>query len=318
MVSQASSTKRPTCQSCSKPARICLCSRLRAPKLDNSIAIAILQHSLEKNHPLNSTRIATLGFKNVDVITISDVNFQARFFIRLLNSCCTVNRPESDETHHVFDEMPSKEMSDISSKKVSNLSTAIDFTIEKYGDISSFIDCTMPRDESQEILSFDQLLASDIAVKKGFVVKKVQIKPSEVNNENQEIEEFEITVLPGSVLLFPSEGSVDVGSLNFGVKNLIVLDGTWAKAKRMYNENPWLKLLPHVRLDIDKSSLYGEVRHQPKTGYLSTIESIVYTMKAVGNKNDYDGLDGLLDVFESMVGDQRQCKDERLSKESEK
>ncbi|GFQ03247.1 dtw domain-containing protein 2 [Phtheirospermum japonicum] len=312
MVTQAGSTKRPTCPSCSKPARICLCSRLRAPKLDNSVAVTVLQHSLEKNHPLNSTRIATLGFKNVDVITVSDVNFQARFFMRLLDARCSVDRAESDETHHVFDEMPSREINDFS--------TAISLTIGKYGDISSFIDCTTARDKSQEIMSFDELFASDIAfdvIKKGFVVKKAHTKPSEGNNENKEIEEFEITIRPGSVLLFPSEGSVDVGDLNIEVKNLIVLDGTWAKAKRMYYENPWLRLLPHVKLDLDISSLYSEVRHQPKAGYLSTIESIVYAMKAVGKEDDYEGLGSLLDVFESMVGDQRRCKDERLSKASQ-
>ncbi|KAL0443384.1 UNVERIFIED_CONTAM: hypothetical protein Slati_2061100 [Sesamum latifolium] len=173
-------------------------------------------------------------------------------------------------------------------------------------------------DECQN-MSFDQLLASDIAVddvRKGFVVKKLQTQLMEGSNEYKESEEFEIAVPPGSVLLFPSEGSVDVEAVNFEVKNLIVLDGTWAKAKRMYNENPWLRFLPHIRLDVDKLSLYSEVRHQPRAGYLSTIESIVYAMKSIGE--DSDGLDGLLDVFESMIGDQRRCKDERLSKASEK
>ncbi|KAL0443385.1 UNVERIFIED_CONTAM: hypothetical protein Slati_2061200 [Sesamum latifolium] len=88
MVAQSGSTRRPTCPSCSKPTPICLCNRLRTPALHNSVTVTILQHSLEKKHPLNSTRIATIGLKNVDVITVSDVNFEARFFIRLLNSGC--------------------------------------------------------------------------------------------------------------------------------------------------------------------------------------------------------------------------------------
>ena len=134
--------------------------------------------------------------------------------------------------------------------------------------------------------------------------------------EYEEFQEFEIKVPPGSVLLFPSERAVRIEANNFEVKNLIVLDGTWAKAKRMYSENPWLKLLPHLKLDLDELSLYSEVRHQPKTGCLSTIESIVYALKALGE--DPDKLDGLLEVFKTMVGDQRQCKDERLSKFSVK
>ncbi|TXG59751.1 hypothetical protein EZV62_014324 [Acer yangbiense] len=116
--------------------------------------------------------------------------------------------------------------------------------------------------------------------------------------------------------LFLSEEAVRIDGLeamNFEVKNLIVLDGTWSKAKRMYKENPWLTFLPHLKLDLDKMSLYSEARTQPKAGYLSTIESIVYALKALGD-NNIEGLNNLLDVFESMVGDQRRCKDERLIK----
>ncbi|MCL7028044.1 hypothetical protein MKW94_023388 [Papaver nudicaule] len=80
----------------------------------------------------------------------------------------------------------------------------------------------------------------------------------------------------------------------------------------MYYENPWLKLLPHLILSLDKLSLYGEVRQQPREGCLSTIESVVFAMKGLGH--DQQGLDALLDVFESMVGDQRRFKAENLSR----
>ncbi|KAL6499743.1 hypothetical protein OROGR_027653 [Orobanche gracilis] len=349
MATQSRSAKRPTCTSCCKPTRICLCNRLPTPALDNPVAVTILQHSLEKNHPLNSTRIATLGLRNVDVITVWDVNCQARFFIYLLDRGGSVDRIRLNEGRQVFDEMPSEgedaheftwkativnnsetggHDSDSSRQIMANsncsgvkrrqmcekdeMVTAVGFTVGKYGAmVSSSIKSKVARDESLEILSLDELSASDLAVggiKKGFLVVKRKL-------DNEETEEFETTIRPGSVLLFPSDKSVDIDAVNFEIKNLIVLDGTWAKAKRMYNENPWLRLLPHVRLDLDKKpSLYGEVRHQPKAGYLSTIESIVYAMKALGEEDDSEGLDGLLDVFESMIGDQRRCKNERLSK----
>ncbi|KAL6577450.1 hypothetical protein OROMI_011726 [Orobanche minor] len=347
MATQSGYAKRPTCTSCCKPTRICLCNRLPTPTLDNSVAVTILQHSLEKNHPLNSTRIATLGLKNVDVITVWDVNCQARFFIYLLDRGCSFDR--LDEGRQVFDEMPNEgedaheftwkativnnseagaHDSDSSRQIMANsnssgakrrqmcekdeMVTAVGFTIGKYGAmISSSIKSKVAQDEFLEILSLDELSASDLAVdgiRKGFLVVKKKLV-------NEETEEFETTIHPGSVLLFPSERSVGIDAVNFEIKNLIVLDGTWAKAKRMYNENPWLRLLPHVRLDLDKKpSLYGEVRHQPKAGYLSTIESIVYAMKALGEEDDSKGLDGLLDVFESMIGEQRRGKNERLSK----
>lgn len=324
LISPMVTTTRSTCPSCSKPASVCLCSRLRTPLLHNSVAVTIFQHSLEKNHPLNSTRIAKIGLKNVDVVTVSDVHVEARFCIRLLDS-------SFDGDCHLFDEMPSKGKIDEFLETAADADLderitetnelngdeenfrdpelcALNFTIARSGTISSLSNCKIGASE----MSFDQVLASDAAVnelRKGFIVKKLQKKVFGGLNEFIENEEFEIVIVPGSVLLFPSESSVDVEAVDFEVKNLIVLDGTWAKAKRMYMENPWLRLLPHIRLNVDKLSLYGEVRTQPKAGYLSTIESIVYAMKAVGE--DAQGLDGLLEVFESMVGDQRRYKDER-------
>ncbi|KAF8052453.1 hypothetical protein N665_1557s0005 [Sinapis alba] len=157
--------------------------------------------------------------------------------------------------------------------------------------------------------SFDGILASPAAMDmlaKGFVVTKF----------SEGKQEFELDVPPGSALLFPSEESVMINDLKergLKVRNLIVLDGTWSKARRMYLENPWLKLLcSHVKLEIEGASLYREVRRQPREGCLSTIESIVYAMKEMGE--DPQGLDNMLDVFESMVGDQRRCKDENFVK----
>ncbi|GFZ22020.1 DTW domain-containing protein [Actinidia rufa] len=260
MVSEPSS-KRPTCPSCSKPSRLCLCTRIKTPSLNNSVAVTILQHSLEQNHPLNSTRIAALGLRNLSVVAISDVNFEARFEIRALES-------DSDLGFSGF------ESNCTGSCGKPQSTDGFCFTIRKCGVISSFMGHIVTENPN-----FDLLLASSDDLSNGFVVKK---------------------------------RSVGVEAIDFEVKNLIVLDGTWAKAKRVYSENPWLKLLPHVKLDLGKMSLYGEVRNQPRAGCLSTIESIVYALKAVGDETD--GLENLLEVFESMVGDQRRCKDERLSK----
>lgn len=375
MVTESGPTKRHMCPQCSKPTQICLCTRLKNPALENSIAVTILQHDLEKKHPLNSTRIATMGLKNVNIVYVSDINFQAQFFIHLLEpnqnlgsdylegkirdfvengsgkrkwdfvenpvSLCGFKKSSDFEG---FLGSPEEESSDFAEEGIdrSNLtkssSQGIDpngavsggsedalvaFTIEKYGTIKSFNSHWMLPEphQCQEKNNFDQLLASKAAMEslaKGFAVKKLQTKQLNGTVNLEEFEEFEVNIPPGSILLFPSEKSVGIEAIDFEVKNLIVLDGTWAKAKRMYNENPWLKLLPHLKLDLEKLSLYSEVRHQPKAGCLSTIESIVYALKALSQEEDYEKLDHLLDVFESMVADQRRCKDERLSRLSEK
>jgi len=363
-------SKRPICPSCSKPTRTCLCSRILTP-IQNSVHVTILQHALERKHPLNSTRIARLGLKDLTVATVSDVNFQARFQIRLLDSHCQtghagnmlnvlLSRPycEFGDTQKLFSEKNSNLSETDYAEKCglrndvvgfldsptraevgTQVSTtdgapvndevqknaiprvAINFAIGKYGAISSLshiwtakTQCESPK------LSFDNILAypeASEALSEGFLVKKFQRK--QLNRDadlEEECEEFELEVRPGSVLLFPSDKAVNISDLDaigFEVKNLIVLDGTWAKAKRIYSENPWLNVLPHVKLEVNEASLYSDVRHQPKAGYLSTIESIVFALKAVGE--NHEALDGLLDTFESMVGDQRRCKEERLSKQ---
>ncbi|TKV92786.1 hypothetical protein SEVIR_9G183200v4 [Setaria viridis] len=150
----------------------------------------------------------------------------------------------------------------------------------------------------------------EAAVSNGFVVTKIQMKKCKLTGEITEFEEFSITIPPKSALLFPCQRAISIDASGCQVQHLIVLDGTWAKAQRMYHENPWLQLLPHVKLESDRVSLYSEVRHEPRAGCLSTIESIVVAMKKLGE--DSKELDDLLDVFESMIADQRRCKDENV------
>ncbi|MFS7963575.1 putative DTW domain-containing protein DTWD2/YfiP [Helianthus anomalus] len=320
--------RRPTCPSCSKPTRVCFCNRFKTPVLDNSIAVTLLQHRLEKKHPLNSAKIATLGLKNVNLAYVSDVVSQAHFDIHFLDSNLDMGHQDLVEIHkkiqplHLFDsnlDMGHQDPVEIH-KKIqplhlfdSNLDMGHQDSLENHKKIQPLrpadISFTVKR-RGVSNQDFDELLVDQSCLNNGFVVTKTQ---KEIDGNN--IEEFKIVVPPGSMLLFPSEKSIGIEDVDFDVKNLIVLDGTWAKALRMYKENPWLRLLPHVKLEVDKLSLYGEVRRQPKARCLSSIESIVYALKAIG-KDDHEGLDSLLDVFESMVIDQRRCMNERLNLES--
>ncbi|KAJ4848271.1 hypothetical protein Tsubulata_040021, partial [Turnera subulata] len=336
----ASYSKRPVCLKCSKPSSLCLCIRIRNPGLDNKVNVTILQHSLERKHPLNSARIAILGLANVTIDTVSDVRFDARITIRLLQPDSGRSRCESLEfdegletretqrrkiddvgessfgseeldgceckgtvlkgeneprTKEVLDEVILGDKTDINF--VGSGEPVISAVIKKSGVITEIDNVWVPIKDKR--LSFDQILASQVAadaLAKGFVVQRFQKRQKKESVELEEYEEFEIVVPSRSLLLFPSDKAVSVDELkgmNFDVKNLIVLDGTWAKARRMYCENPWLRLLPHLKLDVDELSLFAEVRHQPKAGYLSTIESIVYVLRMLGD--DPEGLDNLLD-----------------------
>ncbi|KAL9236317.1 hypothetical protein vseg_011003 [Gypsophila vaccaria] len=381
MATKPECKRRPTCPNCSKPAILCLCTRLKTDKLDNSIHVTVLQHSLEVKHPLNSARIARLGLINVDVVVVGDVNFEAKFDIRPVdgecapggcgNACESLGCGEgaegricrkrdfdqvgevglvvgsvldlgsdqlSDGYGETVDEIAgfegnsgisdegndrllrkSVQSSENETSKEANKQNdepLLSVVIGKSGKISSVSHQWKLTDESATPKIEHLVDCAEVMERLagGFTVKKLQKKGKDGSIHLEECEEFEITVPPGSALLFPSENAVAVEAIDFQVKNLIVLDGTWSKAKRMYLENPWLRFLPSVRLDVEKMSLFSEVRRQPKPGYLSTIESIVYALQALGETENLPGLENLLDVFESMVEDQRRYKDENLAK----
>lgn len=280
------------------------------------------------------------------MVTVFEVDFEARFEIRLLEPGLGLIGPESSGFDQVREkgitqkagfevkgdgkcqDEKNRDLIDKNENPCEKLDkgshvdaingggVVINATMLKYG-VVSHLSHIWKVDIHGKKPKFEHILTSTMAkeaLRGGFVVKKLERKKLEGNMELEleESEEFEIKVPQGSVLLFPSQNAIGVDelkSMHFEVKNLIVLDGTWSKAGRIYNENPWLKLLPHLRLDLDRMSLYSEIRSQPKVGCLSTIESIVYSLKALGEK--VDGLENLLDVFESMVGDQRRLKDER-------
>jgi DTW domain-containing protein len=118
------------------------------------------------------------------------------------------------------------------------------------------------------------------------------------------------------VLLWPSEDAMSIETYllqqkqkqqqqqltsNERTTNIIVLDSTWYKAKRMYNRIPWLKELPAVKLqNIEKESAY-KFRKQPFRDALSTCESIALALAEFGCLENTN----LLNVaFEAMIDEQ--------------
>ncbi|XP_057819029.2 uncharacterized protein LOC131032118 [Cryptomeria japonica] len=256
----AAKPKRPFCERCCKPAVVCICNRIQK-QVENVTAITILQHTDERKHPCGSVRVASLGLKNLEIISVRDL--------------------ELETSHRVKPKVPGSKRS-------------IARRIGRKGLIAQNNGDSQPgQDPADKMCS--------------------QGPGSNPKDQNLCIPEW-VCLPSGSALLFPSENAVDLlpGFADFEVKHLVVLDGTWGKARRIYYENPWLRLLPHFRLPLKWPSIYSEVRREPKPGCLSTIESIVYALKIL--EPGTDGLDSLLQVFASMVKDQRRCKEERLQK----
>jgi DTW domain-containing protein YfiP len=87
-------------------------------------------------------------------------------------------------------------------------------------------------------------------------------------------------------LLFPGPNSVQVSKLKVSLENsvLIVLDGTWKKAKKIFYSTPKLQDLKRITLDQNITSEYI-LRKEPKLGYLSTLEAIVYSLEHLEEKS---------------------------------
>uniref|UniRef100_A0A0E0D2W4 tRNA-uridine aminocarboxypropyltransferase n=1 Tax=Oryza meridionalis TaxID=40149 RepID=A0A0E0D2W4_9ORYZ len=481
--------RRPMCGVCTKPLRLCLCGRLRRPPLDTAVGVTVLQHLMEAGHPLNSTRVARLGLRNLAVALVGDVNHRASFHLRTLDAAAAAagNRDRPDgpgeiralegdgfgggtggpagpvqcegetldsaicsngisgelggavscarrdyvtkginasndlgvkaanirgssdiggeildlvdipdrigcdldgeicivksnlgggeelgflsmkrnvycsdserlassanqtgnsfvdvihgENHHSIGEvngnLPRHLVENASEFQMATAQSCNGIPRENVGTgaaigqgwtVKNMDKCSITYTEKELKIEIERGVKPKIrwlsrgplgqsAVSNGFTVTKIQMKKSKLTGEVSVFEEFSITIPPKSALLFPCQRAISIDASDCQLQHFIVLDGTWAKAQRMYHENPWLQLLPHVKLESDGVSLYSEVRHEPRAGCLSTIESIVVAMRKLGE--DAKGLDDLLDVFESMIADQRRCKDENWKQKLE-
>lgn len=114
-----------------------------------------------------------------------------------------------------------------------------------------------------------------------------------------------------TVILYPGPQAVNVSSLSLQQREekflkekklrILVIDGTWATARKMLNQSENLKELPRICFSPAKPSNF-RVRKQPKDFCYSTIEAIHHTIdlfhgdSAAPRKHDH-----LLEVFDTMV-----------------
>jgi DTW domain-containing protein len=104
----------------------------------------------------------------------------------------------------------------------------------------------------------------------------------------------------GAALLYPAAGARELEALPVAERprHLVVLDGTWSHAKKMYDAHAWLRGLPHVRLVPRLPSQY-RIRRQPKRDCLATLEAIVCALGIL--EPETKGLERLLACFSTMV-----------------
>lgn len=90
------------------------------------------------------------------------------------------------------------------------------------------------------------------------------------------------------------------------LEGIVVLDGTWSKAKTLWWRNPWLLKLNRMNLVPKKPSIYGRLRAEPKREYVSTLESVAGALTLCGEDPAIEA--GLERVFRTLVQRVRDAK----------
>jgi DTW domain-containing protein YfiP len=95
----------------------------------------------------------------------------------------------------------------------------------------------------------------------------------------------------------PASGAAPTARQTQASVSIILLDGTWRKAYRMLQLNPWLRALPSLHLNFDGQSQY-KIRKSSRTDSLSTLEAAAYTIQALEPNLD---IEPILKLFDAMV-----------------
>lgn len=83
-----------------------------------------------------------------------------------------------------------------------------------------------------------------------------------------------------ALLMYPKSDSEQSNIEEY--ENIIVLDGTWQEAQKIYNKSPYLKSAPKAMLYTTKTSDYKLRRNQPDGG-LCTIECVIEILNIKGH-----------------------------------
>jgi DTW domain-containing protein YfiP len=65
-----------------------------------------------------------------------------------------------------------------------------------------------------------------------------------------------------------------------GYDHLLLLDGTWRKAKKLWLNNPWLHELDACVIEVTQASQY-RIRKAPGPQSMSTLEAIAWSLNII-------------------------------------
>lgn len=109
-----------------------------------------------------------------------------------------------------------------------------------------------------------------------------------------------VALPPGAGLLYPCAPDQELSALPPDARpaHLVVIDGTWAQAHRVFRANPWVAALPRYRLSPAVGSNY-RIRKEPRQECLSTVETVAAALRIL--EPELQGVDALLAAFDAMI-----------------
>ena len=89
---------------------------------------------------------------------------------------------------------------------------------------------------------------------------------------------------PAAVVLFPMPGARDVRELRGTDAHVVVIDGTWSQARKIWKENPRLQALPAYGLTPKRPGNY-RIRKEPAAHCLATIEAVAELLEILEDRD---------------------------------
>lgn len=106
------------------------------------------------------------------------------------------------------------------------------------------------------------------------------------------------TIEKGKCLLLYPDQSTAINYIEWPqeeFETLIILDGTWQEAKKIYNRSPYLQNLLSYKLDVDYPSRYQLRRNQKMEG-LCTAEVVMEILERQQHQEELSNLAALFDL----------------------
>ncbi|WP_076413455.1 tRNA-uridine aminocarboxypropyltransferase [Shewanella sp. UCD-KL12] len=113
------------------------------------------------------------------------------------------------------------------------------------------------------------------------VIPRTQVIVGEGPDDFAQLQQYLEASKKPVFLVYPSDESQNAAEVDFAEDVIILLlDGTWRKAYKLLQLNPWLQKYPALHLDLESASNYT-IRKASRSDSLSTLEAAAMMLKAI-------------------------------------